>query len=148
MRSAPTSRGLSVRIGIPVRVPGSTTTGGKLKYRCTISRSAVVALGTTDAITTPVIWFVNDSPACSSSAPNPTAISSAARPGRLEGRGVHDHRVVEAGLRRRADLARHHGDERAGVALARPRVLGGLGQGEEQAAGGLPLPRGQAPFPR
>src|SRR3990170_6276039 len=39
MRSAPTSRGLSVRIGIPVRVPGSTTTGGKLKYGGTISRS-------------------------------------------------------------------------------------------------------------
>jgi hypothetical protein len=31
MRSAPTSRGLSVRTGMPVRTPGSMTTGRKPK---------------------------------------------------------------------------------------------------------------------
>ena len=31
MRSAPTSRGFSVRMEIPVRTPGSTTTGSKWK---------------------------------------------------------------------------------------------------------------------
>src|SRR5262245_61377081 len=86
MRSAPTSRGLSVWIDRPVRVPGSTTTGGKLKYRLTMSRRAVVDVGTTDEMTTPVIWFENERPACSSRPPNRTASSSAVRSISVESR--------------------------------------------------------------
>src|SRR5215218_3306507 len=79
MRSAPTSRGLSVWIDRPVRVPGLTTTAGKLKYRVTMSRSAVVELGTTEEMTTPVIWLENESPVWSRSPANSTASSSAVR---------------------------------------------------------------------
>ncbi len=79
IRSAPTSRGLSVWIDRPVRVPGSTTTAGKLKYRVTMSRSAVVEPGTTDEMTTPVISFENERPVWSRSPANSTASSSAVR---------------------------------------------------------------------
>src|SRR4029453_914507 len=79
MRSAPTSRGLSVWIDRPVRVPGSTTTAGKLKYRVTMSRSAVVDPGTTEEMTTPVISLENESPVWSRRPANSTASSSAVR---------------------------------------------------------------------
>ncbi len=53
MRSAPTSRGLSVSTGRPVFTPGSTMTGRKPKYFSVISRNAAVTRGTTDEITIP-----------------------------------------------------------------------------------------------
>src|SRR6266536_151454 len=62
MRSGPTSFGLSYRIGIPVRTPGSTTRASNPKYRCVMSRSAAVTRGTPPAITTPVTWASNENP--------------------------------------------------------------------------------------
>src|SRR3990172_6025737 len=44
-----------------------------------MSRSAVVMVGTTEASTTPVIWFENERPACSRSPASMTASSSAVR---------------------------------------------------------------------
>src|SRR6478736_5885603 len=62
MRSAPTSRGFSVRIGIPVLTPGSMTTGLKPKYFSVISRNAAVALGTTEEMAMPSMSSSNENP--------------------------------------------------------------------------------------
>src|SRR5579863_6091034 len=48
MRSAPTSFGLSYRIGMPVRVPGSSRTAWTPNHSSAISRNAAVNRGTTD----------------------------------------------------------------------------------------------------
>ena len=53
MRSAPTSRGFSVRIGMPVFTPASITTGRNPKYFSVISRRAAVTDGTTDEMAIP-----------------------------------------------------------------------------------------------
>src|SRR5919197_3605828 len=81
MRSAPASRGLSVRTEMPVRTPGSTTTGSKWKYSRVIWRMACVHGGTTEESATPVISFVNDSPSWPRNPANSKAISSAVRSG-------------------------------------------------------------------
>ena len=72
MRSAPTSLGLSVRIGTPVFVPGSTiTTGISWKKDDNIGRNSCSTLGTVLQSTNPVIS------GCSSNRPrNVNAISS------------------------------------------------------------------------
>ena len=84
MRSAPTSRGLSVAIGMPVLVPGSTTTGSKWKYRSTISRCAAVSEGTTLDSTTPLTWAENESPSKWRNCWNTSASSSEVRRASVE----------------------------------------------------------------
>src|SRR3954471_20510903 len=86
MRSAPTSRGLSVSTATPVLTPGSTTTGSKWKYRSTISRSAPVTGGTTEEMATPVMFLSKESPCCSRNPPNARASSSAVRSGWVDSR--------------------------------------------------------------
>ena len=72
MRSAPTSFGLSYRIEIPVRVPGSTTIGANANAFRATSRSACVCAGTTLATIVRV-------PIASINAENPSSSSPAYR---------------------------------------------------------------------
>ena len=55
IRSAPTSRGVSTRRGIPVRVPAPTTSGSRAKPRRIARTNISVSSGTTLAITAPAI---------------------------------------------------------------------------------------------
>src|SRR5438105_4049902 len=79
MRSAPTSRGFSIRIGIPVLIPGPTTSAAppqcRLKKRC----SPNTAGGTTDEMIPASIDFLGNS-SRSSSVLSSTAYSSEVRP--------------------------------------------------------------------
>ncbi len=55
MRSAPASLGLSMRIGTPVRVPGSTTTAGiPSNVRTSMRRISRNAAGTVEQTDTPL----------------------------------------------------------------------------------------------
>src|SRR3990172_6346488 len=54
MRSAPTSCGLSLRRGIPVRIPGPTTTGPTRKWALVNSSKTGWSGGTTEAMITPL----------------------------------------------------------------------------------------------
>ena len=53
-RSAPTSLGLSYKMGMPERTPGPSTTQGTSNQRLAIWRSAVVTRGTDDVTAMPV----------------------------------------------------------------------------------------------
>ncbi len=79
IRSAPTSRGLSARMAMPVRTPGSSTTRGTWNHRLAIARSVAFRLGTVDEMAMPVTASARLRPSSSSSWVTMRACSSAVR---------------------------------------------------------------------
>src|SRR6516225_8447764 len=87
MRSAPTSFGLSYRMGMPLLVPGpSTTQGTSENQRVAICRSSVVTWGTDELTAMPVTEGAMSRPSRSSSWVRSTACSSGVRVGTVERR--------------------------------------------------------------